>query len=97
MQEIKNISWIDAVAENSCTVDDCLSSILINIAADDTYYSKISKILKDFKVMLKRFTKYEFDLEIFGSAVTKLALKDSDIDVFVNFGGKDVSNIFGCK
>lgn len=70
------------------TFDKQLSLILSEISANPKYYRCITYILDDLSNIIHMLYPYRtINVYPFGSAVTGLALKGSDVDLFVDFNG----------
>lgn len=86
-QQQRNNYWIDKITENTSSVDKQISLFLLAIEADDKFYEKGDQLCQKLKdIVQPYFQGYRFTPKLFGSSKTGLALKDSDFDVYLDFG-----------
>lgn len=78
---------MDKIMEAAFSFEDQAFLVLSAIEANDQFYYNSHNLCIRIESTLKvNLQKLQFFAKPFGSVVTQLALKDSDIDIFLDFG-----------
>lgn len=70
-------------------IEDQIPLIVLALEARPFFYGRLLEICKALEDLTKEhFSNTQIYVRPFGSTVTNLAFKDSDLDVFLDFNGK---------
>lgn len=86
------MTWLDDIIQSQSTSQNKLEAILKRIEADESFYTLVPEVCQEISEAISFAPGFKKTIPV-GSAVTRVALKGSNIDFFLEFEGKSVAAI----